>query len=161
MYDLAYFLSAAETDIASNGSFLTVDLDDYLYTGGDYQPNNVMDVMKAVVPRFSTLVSTIKSNFQMYPTYCVTGMKTAALLRSLQEMMVTMGSQRGDMGWSGGTAQFMKLKILESYAIGNDRIYLSTKAPDNDLSKTAIADLIYNPLYIVPEVTDKHICPFL
>lgn len=69
-----------------------------------------------------------------------------------------MAGKEGTLGWSGESAQFLKLKILESYALdGNDRsemMYLSTKAPQNALEKASIIDLVYNPLYIVQEITD-------
>ncbi|MCP4763384.1 MAG: hypothetical protein GY870_16550 [archaeon] len=72
--------------------------------------------------------------------------------------MVSMGGKEGNLGWSGESAQFLKLKILESYALdGNgatEKMYLSTKAPQNALEKASIIDLVYNPLYIVQEVTD-------
>jgi hypothetical protein len=90
----------------------------------------------------------------MYPSYLVTGIKTASLLRSLQSMMVSMPDNRGSLGWSGETAQFLKLKILESPAVGDSKIYLSTKAPSNALEKSTILDLIFKPLYVVTETTD-------
>ncbi len=90
----------------------------------------------------------------MYPTYCVTGLRTASLLRSLQDMMTNIPNLKGELGFSGATAQFMKLKVLESTAIDDNKIYLSTKAPNNALEKSSIIDLIFKPLYIVKEITD-------
>ena len=153
-YDLAFFLSAAESDMTANGTHLTVDLNDYNMAAGDYTPSNINDILKAVVPRISTLMSLIYKNFNMYPKYLLSGLKSAALLRSLQDMMMNLPGKKGDMGWTGSTAQFMKLRILESPAISDSKIYLSTKAPSNALEKSTIVDLIYNPLYIVKEVTD-------
>lgn len=71
--------------------------------------------------------------------------------------MVNMSTQQGGLGWSGSDAQFLKLKILESFAIdansASNRMYLTTKAPDNQLEKASIIDIVYNPLYIINEVT--------
>ena len=153
-FDLAFFLSAAESDMAANNTALTVDLNDYNTAAGNFRPATPVDILKAVVPRISTLMSLIYKNFNMYPSYAVTGLKTAALLRSLQDMMMNLPGKKGEMGWTGSTAQFMKLRILESPAINDQKIYLSTKAPANSLERATIIDLIYNPLYIVKEVTD-------
>ena len=154
-FDLSYFLTASEPDMTKQGTILNVDLNDYNAASGDYMPANITDILKAVSPRISTLMSLIYRNFNMYPTYLVTGLKSASLLRSLQDMMVSMAaSKQGELGWSGSNAQFMKLKILESPSIGDDKMYLSTKAPSNALEKSTIVDLIFNPLYIVKEITD-------
>lgn len=153
-YDLAYFLKASEADVDKAGASTTVDLSGFSVGGGEYTPANVLDVFKAVIPRVSLLMGIIRRNYNMYPTYMVTGVKTAALLRSLQDMMVNMASQKGELGWSGSNAQFLKLKILESNHIDDSMIYLSTKAPQNALEKSSILDLIFKPLYVVKEVTD-------
>jgi len=75
-----------------------------------------MDILKGITPKIATLMGIIYKNFNMYPSYLVTG--------------------------------------LESSAISDNKMYLSTKAPSNALEKTTIVDLIYNPLYIVKETTD-------
>lgn len=155
--DLAYFLLAAEADMTTNGTNLTLNLANYDVTGGRFTPDNVIDVFKAVIPRIAIVAGTIRRNFNMYPSYLVAGLKTAALLRSLQTLAMAMpGIAQGDggIGWTGDTAQFVKMKILESNAIGEGKIYLSTKAPNDALEKSTILDLIYQPIYIVSEVTD-------
>jgi hypothetical protein len=152
-YDLAYFLKASESEIAKAGAATTVDLAAFA-VGGDFTPANVLDVFKAIAPRVSLLMGIIRRNYNMYPTYMVTGVKTAALLRSLQDMMVNMAGVKGELGWSGSNAQFLKLRILESNHIDDSMIYLSTKAPQNALEKSSILDLIFKPLYVVKEVTD-------
>ena len=60
-YDLAYFLKAAESDIATNGAYFTVDMNDYNSSGGSFAPNNIYDVIKCVVPRISTAISVVYS----------------------------------------------------------------------------------------------------
>lgn len=155
--DLAYFLLAAEADMATNGTSLSMDLADYDMTGTRFQPNSIIDVFKAVIPRIAILSGTIRRNFNMYPTYLVAGLKTSALLRSLQTLAIAMpgiGQGDGGLGWTGDTASFLKMKVLESNAITEGKIYLSTKAPNDALEKSTIIDLIYQPIYIVTEVTD-------
>ena len=153
-YDLAYFLKASEADIAKTGAATTLDLTAFAAAAGDYTPSNVLDVFKAIVPRISLVVGTIRRNYNMYPTYLLSGLKTAALLRSMQEMLVNLPNQTGELGWTGASAQFLKLRILESNHIDDSMIYLSTKAPQNALEKSSILDLIFKPLYVVKEVTD-------
>ncbi len=155
--DLAYFLLAAEADMAANGTSMTLDLTKYDNTGGRFEANNIIDVFKAVIPRIAMVSGTIRRNFNMYPTYLVAGLKTSALLRSLQTLALSMpgiGQGDGDFGWAGDSAQFLRMKVLESNAIDEGKIYLSTKAPNDALEKATIVDLIYQPIYIVTEVTD-------
>ena len=91
--------------------------------------------------------------------FLICGVTTATLLRSMQQFMISMSNQQGGLGWAGETAQFLKLKILESFSIdanGNsNKMYLLTKAPENQLEKTIIADLVYQPLYITNEITNS------
>jgi len=152
--DLAFFLGASDSDIAKNNASLTLDLNNFATSNGDYNPTSIMDILKNITPKIATLMGIIYSNFNMYPKYLITGLKTAALLRSLQDMMVNIPSRQGELGWSGSNAQFLKLKVLETTSIPDNKMYLSTKAPSNALEKTSIVDLIYNPLYIVKETTD-------
>lgn len=155
--DLAYFLLAAEPDMATNNTALTLNLASYDISGARFQPENIIDVFKSVIPRIAIVASTIRRNFNLYPSYIVAGLKTSALLRSLQTLAVAMpGINQGDggFGWSGDTAQFLKMKVLESNAIGEGKIYLSTKAPNDALEKSTIIDLVYQPMYIVSEITD-------
>ncbi len=80
------FLTAADTDIAANNAYYTIDLDDYKSGASpDFNPANIYDVMKSVVPRISTAMSMVYKNYQMYPEFLVAGLKTASLLRSMQQ----------------------------------------------------------------------------
>jgi len=148
-FDLSYFLQGAQTDIAANGAMVTVDFDNYKLAGADYSPNSSLDVFKNIAPKIAYIQGVIRRNFNMYPSYIVSGLNTASMLRSLQDMIVSMPGVQGDLGFSGSVASFLKLKVLESATIPDDDIYLSTKAPQNALENSTILDLIYMPLYIV------------
>lgn len=139
--------------MANYGAKFTIDLDNYK-GDSNYKPTTPIDVFKSVIPHISMLMGIIKKNYQMYPTYLIAGIKTAAMLRSLQEMMINLPDSKGGMGFGGTTAQFLKLKILEATCADDSKIYLTTKAPANSLEKSSIIDLIYQPLYIVKEITD-------
>lgn len=143
--------------MATNGAAEALNLADFDISGGRFEPNKPMDVFKAVLPKIAIVAGNIRRNFSMYPQYLVAGLKTAAMLRSLQAFALQMpgiGQGDGGAGWLGETAQFMKMKVLEGNAIAEGKIYESTKAPNDSLEKSAIVDLIYQPLYIVTEVTD-------
>lgn len=153
-YDLAYFLNASESDMEANGAKQVMNLAAMNASGGEYYPDNSLSILRNIIPRISTLVSTIRRNYNMYPSYLVSGLKTASLLRSLQDMVTNIPNMRGELGFNGASSQFMKLKVLESVAIDDNKIYMSTKAPQNALEKSSIIDLIFRPLYVVKEITD-------
>jgi len=68
-FDLAYYLKAAEPEIATNGAAFSVDLAKYNTSATNFNPNNVYDVMKAVIPHISSAISVIFRNYQMYPNF--------------------------------------------------------------------------------------------
>jgi hypothetical protein len=140
--------------MASYGAKFVLDLDEYKASSDNFKPTTPVDIFKSVVPYVSMMMGKIYRNYQMYPTYLVAGLKTAAMLRTLQSMMISLPSSQGEMGFSGETAQFMKLKILEASSAQEGKIYLSIKPSQNNLEKSCLIDLIYQPLYIVKEITD-------
>src|SRR6056297_2705617 len=152
-YDVVYMLQAHESEMAGYGAKFTIDLDNFKATS-NYTPATPLDVFKAVIPHISNMAGIIKRNYQMYPSYIIAGSKTAALLRSLQDMMVSMPGKQGELGFSGQTAQFMEMKILEATCADQNKIYLSIKPSQGNLQHSALIDLVYNPMYIIKEVTD-------
>ena len=70
-YDLAYFLEAAETDMAANNALVHVDMNQFAVSGGSYTPSGVVDILKGVVP----FVSTLKTN-----SFSLTNTMVSALL---------------------------------------------------------------------------------
>jgi hypothetical protein len=85
----------------------------------NYTPTNVLDVFKNISPKIAYVMGMIRRNFNMYPSYLVSGLNTASMLRSLQDMVVSMPGLQGEMGFSGSVASFLKLKVLESPAISD------------------------------------------
>jgi len=152
-YDVVYMLQAHESEMAGYGAKFTIDLDNFKATS-NYTPATPLDVFKSVITHISNMAGVIKRNYQMYPSYIVAGSKTAAMLRSLQDMMITMPGKQGELGFSGQTAQFMKMKILEATCADQSKMYLSIKPSQGNLQHSALIDLIYNPMYIIKEVTD-------
>jgi hypothetical protein len=151
-YDIMFQLQAAHSDIISNDARFVIDLDNYRATAGDYRPTNPLDLFKSIVPTITMAMGRIRHNFQAYPKYLVAGQKSAAILKSLQDMAVNLPGLQGDLGFTGATAQFLKLKIIESLYCDEERMYLSVKPAA--LENSTLIQLIYHPLYMVREVTD-------
>jgi len=162
-FDLSYFLQSSQSDINTNGAMVTMDFDNYNQSTStlNYTPSNAMDVFKNIAPKIAYVQGVIKRNFNMAPQYIVTGLNSASMLRSLQDMLVSLPGASGELGFSGSLASFLKLKILESPAIPDNDIYLSTKAAQNALENSTILDLIFMPLYTVSEVTDGNTRNFI
>ena len=153
--DLALFLKAAEGDMSAQGAALSIDLNNFAGSSTNYQPASTMDVMKNIIPRISTLMGIIKRNYHAYPNYIVTGIKTASALRNFQKFAASIPNDKeGAVAWAGEIGNFMKLNVLESPAIDDDKIYVVAKAPANALQKACVIDLVYKPLYVINEVTD-------
>ncbi len=154
--DLSYFLQSAQSEMISNGAYSTIDFNRYSQatTTLNYRPTSSLDVFRNIAPKIAYVNGVIRRNFNMYPSYIVTGLNTATMLKSLQDMVVSMPGLSGELGFTGSIASFTKMEVLESAAIPDDDIYLTTKAPQNALEKSTILDLIFMPLYIVSETTD-------
>jgi len=162
-FELSYFLKAAESEMRKYGTYLVVDLTKYRDMNNYLSPNNIADIYRTVSPAISTLFSFIRKNFNMEPTYLLAGLKTAAMLRTMQDLMaVNLPDLRGEIGFSGvTTSKFMKMKILECYTIEDNTIYMVTKPGDNALQYASIVDFVFQPMYVIKEITDGNTRQFV
>lgn len=155
-WDLAYFLEAAETEMLANGTKQVISLSTYDASGGVLYPRNLVDIAKAVVPRVAMVNRVIHRNFRAEPQFLLTGLRTGALLESMQEWVAKISNYTdGEGGYVGSGSSFMKQTILTSPAIKDDSIYPIYKAPNDNLSRAVIIDFIYKPLYIIEEITNS------
>jgi hypothetical protein len=155
-WDIAYFLSANETEMNSNGAAQTINLASYFDLANITSPRSTQDIMQAVVPRIAAVNRVIERNFRAAPQFLLTGLETATLLESLQEFAVNMASvSKGNAGFSAAASGFRNQTILYSPAISNEKIYPLYKAPNDTLSKSVLIDFVYKPLYIVEEITNS------
>lgn len=50
----------------------------------------------------------------------------------MQSFLITMSNQSGGIGWAGETAQFLKLKVLESFSLdannATNKMYRATRS---------------------------------
>ena len=158
--DLAYFLKAYEPEFASFGSYSQYNMQEYTRSAGsgDFAPANILDIFKGVIPHITTVNRNIYRNFRATPQYLVSGLKTASLLEALQSYMV--GFQSNDQGSAGFTSHssvidFRRQTVLASDMLPDDRIYFVYKAPNDDLSRTALTEILYKPLYVIEEIDES------
>jgi hypothetical protein len=157
-YDLAYYLGIYEPEYKALGSYSTFDMDNYVASGTHFTPSNVLDVFKGVIPCITTVNRNIRKVFRAEPQFLVAGTHTASLLESLQAFMVGFqDTKNGEAGFSSQNSaiDFRKQRILACDPIPNDRIYAIYRAPNDDLTRTAIVDLIYKPLYMIEEIDNS------
>ncbi|MEM4385618.1 MAG: hypothetical protein QXD03_03630 [Candidatus Anstonellales archaeon] len=153
--DIAYMLEANEVVMQENSAYATVDLQDFT-AGAQYRPANILDIFKGVIPRINSIARIIHLNYRAAPQFIVSGLKTSALLDSLQEYIVNIPDvTSGEYGFASGAVSFRSMKIVPCLAVPEDKIYLIYKAPVDKPQYSSIIDIIYQPLYIVEEITDS------
>jgi len=154
--DISYFLQSNEIKMQENGAYQSVDLDRFTLTGAEFRPSNILDVLKGVIPHINSVARIIHRNFRAAPQYVVAGLKTAALLDSLQEFVINMPDMsRGETGFVAKNLSFRKMTVVPCLAIPDDKIYVLYKAPTENPAYTSIIDIVYKPLYIVEEITNS------
>jgi len=157
-YDLAYYLGIYEPEYARFGSTATFDMSKGLVSSNNFTPANVLDVFKGIIPNIVSVNRNIRKVFRAEPQFLIAGLKTASLLESLQAFMVGFQSNNnGEAGFSSQNAaiDFRKQTILACEPIPDNKIYAVYRAPNDDLTRTAIVDLIYKPLYIIEEIDNS------
>jgi len=156
-FDIGFFLQAAETDMAAFGSSATVDLAAFASGGAaGLQPESSQAIFASVLPALATVNRSVRRNHRADPQYLLTGYRAGAMLESLQDFAANfIDAKNGEIGKSGEGISFRKQTVVTSGAIPNDTIYVVYKGPNNDLSRSALIDLVYQPLYIVSEVTNS------
>lgn len=155
-FDMSYFLEAAEPEMMANGTHQTLQLGAYQDQAGVLSPRNLMDIMKSVAPRIAMVNTVIHRNFRAEPQYLVTGLRTGALLKSMQKFFSSVTNPtEGSFGFSTQAGSVMQQTILMSPAVNDEKIYSIYKAPNDNLSRSVIIDFIYKPIYIIEEITNS------
>lgn len=155
-FDMAYFLEAAEPEMAANGTTQVLDLSKYMDQQGILSPRNLIDVMKSMAPRLAMINTVIHRNFRAEPQFLVTGLRTGALLKSMQQFFSSVTNPtEGSLGFTTQAGSVMKQTVLMSPAVDDEKIYSVYKAPSDNLSRSVIIDFIYKPIYIIEEITNS------
>ena len=161
-FDMAYFLEAAEPEMNANGTLMNFNLGEYQDQRGVMSPRNLLDIMKSIAPRIAMVNTVIHRNFRAEPQFLVTGLRTGALLKSMQSFFTSISSQtEGSVGFAAQTGNLMNQTVLMSPAINDEKIYSIYKAPNDNLSRSVLIDFIYNPIYIIEEITNSMKCTFV
>lgn len=155
-FDMAYFLEAAEPELAANGTLQTLNFSKYMDNQGILSPRTLVDVCRSIAPRISMVNTVIHRNFRAEPQFLVTGLRTGALLKSMQQMSASIGTPvEGNIGFVGQAGSFMKQTVLMSPAVDDEKIYSIYKAPNDNLSRSVLIDFVYKPIYIIEEITNS------
>lgn len=117
------------------------------------KPTTVQDIFKNIVPVLIALTEAIRKSTRFEIKYLVTGIDSAAILKSLQSFALKMDKYEGETGFSGESGSIAKLEIITSHAIGNEYIHLIPKS--ESLAQSTIVEISHKPLYVITETTDS------
>jgi len=153
-FEIADLLEANMPFAETIGQVVRVDFSAF-QDGGvtGLRPVTIQDIFKNFVPAMNALIERMRRQNNMDVQYLVTGIDTAAILKSLQEFAVRFEGMSGQTGFTGSTGAFGKLEIVESYAVRPDLVHLVTEAPT--LGQSSLVMVMYKPLYIITETTNS------
>jgi len=139
------------------GASQAVNITKFMDTEGVLSPRTVIDIFKSISPRIAMINRVIHRNFRAIPQFLVTGLRTGALLESMQDWASNVPSMsQGEVGYTANAGlSFLKQTVLTSPAISDNKIYAAYKAPGDNLSRAVIIDFVYKPLYIIEEITNS------
>lgn len=162
--DLAELLKQYEPTYQEYGSYSTFDLNIYRDMHAVISPANIFDLFYNIVPKINLVSKNVFVNFNAEPQYIIAGLHAAAILENLQHYKTNFPNQyTGEIGSSNSSGPgfsdkqdiaFRTQKILYSNFIEPNKAYLIYKAPDSDLSRTVIANVIYKAMYITEEMKE-------
>ena len=153
-YEIADLLESNMPFADTIGQVVRIDMGTFADKGGaGLRPVITQDIFKNIVPPLMALMERMRRQNNMEVQYLVTGIDTAAVLKSLQEFSIRMEGMNGELGFTGSGGAFGKLEIVEAYSVRPDLIHLVTEAPT--LGQSSIVMVMYKPLYIITETTNS------
>ena len=147
-FEIADLLLANAT--AGNGVNRKIDLSTWATIG---QPEKVMDMFKSIIPVIISVIEELRMSTRIEPKYLVTGIDTAAVIKSLQRFSVSFDKLEGSTGFSGEIGTFSKMEVITSWCVGNDMMYFVPKT--ETLATSTIVEISHKPLYIITETTNS------
>ena len=147
-FEIADLLLANAT--AGNGVNRKIDLSTWATIG---QPEKVMDMFKSLIPVIISVIEELRMSTRIEPKYLVTGIDTAAVIKSLQKFSVSFDKLEGSTGFSGEIGTFSKMEVITSWCVGNDMMYFVPKT--ESLATSTIVEISHKPLYIITETTNS------
>ena len=117
------------------------------------KPASVQDIFKNIIPVLIALQEKIRKSTRFEIKYLVTGIDSAAVLKSMQNFAVKFDGYEGETGFSGEMGSFSKLEVITSHAVGDQYIHLIPKS--ESLAQSSIVEISHKPLYVITETTDS------
>lgn len=117
------------------------------------KPATVQDIFKNIIPVLIALTEKIRKSTRMEIKYLVTGIDSAAILKSLQQFAIKFDKYEGTTGFEGTAANLSNLEIITSHAIGDEYIHLIPKS--ESLAQSTIVEISHKPLYVITETTNS------
>ncbi len=117
------------------------------------KPASVQDIFKNIIPVLIALQEKIRKSTRFEIKYLVTGIDSAAVLKSMQNFAVKFDGYEGETGFSGEMGSFSKLEVITSHAVGDAYIHLIPKS--ESLAQSSIVEISHKPLYVITETTDS------
>jgi len=151
-FEIADLLHSNIPNAKKFGHYRLVDLSQ-IPVDTDTKPATVQDIFKNIVPVLISLQEKIKKATRFDIKYLVTGIDSAAVLKSLQQFAIKYDRFEGETGFEGSVGNLAKLEIITSFAVGNQYIHLIPKS--DTLSQSTLVEVSHKPLYIVTETTDS------
>ena len=151
-YEIAELLETNIPAAKSFGHYAEIDFE-VIKTENGTNPRTFVDIFKNVLPVITMLQEIVRKNTRLEFSYVVCGVKTAAILKSLQEFTMKLSGAVGEMGQKGTVGDFAKLEIVTSFAVADDLMHLVTKS--ETLSQSTILEVSHKPFYVIREVTNS------
>lgn len=151
-YEIAELLETNIPAAKKFGHYAEIDFSTIVANLGT-SPRTFTDIFKNLLPVVTMLQSIVRKNTRLEFSYIVAGVKSAAILQSMQEFTLKLAGAVGEMGMRGAIGDFAKLEIVTSFAVADDLIHLVTKS--ETLSQSTILEVSHKPFYVIREVTNS------
>ena len=151
-WEVADLLESNIPAATAYGHYREVDLSAIAGATGT-KPASVQDIFKNIIPVLISLQEKIRKSTRFEIRYLVTGIDSAAVLKSMQNFAVKFEGLEGETGFTGEQSSFSKLEVITSFAVGNDLIHLIPKS--ESLAQSTIVEVSHKPLYVITETTDS------
>lgn len=163
-HDVAHLLELAESEMKLNHTYENLEFKPIFDTEGFLSPGYYQSIYQNIVPKFALISRYMYYNTNLIPTYLLCGIKTSAMLESLQEFSISLPQMRSGVGGFNNSyghqtvekSSFRYYNILMSHAITDDKVYILYKPSTIEEEHYAnLVNFIYKPLYLVEEITNS------
>lgn len=163
-HDIAQLLISAIPDTKINHTYEQLQFKPIFDTDGYLSPGYYSAIFQNIIPKFSLIARYMYYNTNLVPSYILCGIKTSALIESLQEFSFSIPDMRTGLGGynnaygdkSVNKYSFRRYNILMSHAIPDNMLFLTYKPQSvEEEHYSNLVNFIYKPLYLVEEITNS------